>query len=130
MPDEVHPTDQPYKLVFEEHPEYFFACVESDVTESLTVVEYQAKIAREISIRRYHRVMIKRDVPISHTAGGLCGVIYMVNGWQVRGIKYAFVDVELDRLQSYRFGLLYARINGVEADAFNDVPTAKEWLLA
>jgi hypothetical protein len=130
MPDEVHPINETYKLVLEEHPEYFFACVESQIFEPALTIEYHAKIALEISIRRYHRVMIKRDVPISHAASQLCGVIYMVNGWQLRGIKYAFVDVDPGRLPSYEFSLLYARNNGMNVEVFQDVPSAKDWLLA
>jgi hypothetical protein len=130
MPDEVHSIAKPYKLVFEEHPEYFFACVESDVFNSTIIIEYQTKIAREISIRQHHRVMIKRDVPMSHTAGELLGAIYRVNGWQLRGIKYAFVDVDASRLTSYQFALVYARAHGVSVEVFSDIDSAKDWLLA
>ena len=129
MPDKVQPATEPFKLVFENQPAYFFACVEAEsVTEAITL-EYYAKIAAEIGKRRCDRVMIKRDVPMTNNVGGHCAVIYLVAGWQMRHIRYAFVDLKPGHISSYALALLYARDNGVQADVFGDVPSAKEWLL-
>ena len=73
--------------------------------------------------------MIKRDVPMSKNVGGHCAVIYMVPAWQMRRIRYAFVDLNPGHISSYALALLYARENGVEVEVFSDVPSAKEWLL-
>lgn len=129
MPDEFKPAIEPFKLVFEDHPAYFFACVEAEsVTEAITL-KYYAEIAAEISKRRCDRVMIKRDVPMTNNVGGHCAVIYLVAGWQLRRIRYAFVDLNQSHISSYALALLYAHDNGVQADVFGDVPSAKEWLL-
>jgi hypothetical protein len=130
MPDEVHPQrTQPFKLVFEDHPEYFFACVEAGtVTDELTL-EYNAAIAAEISKRQYDRVMIKRDVPLRNNTGEHCSLIYMVRGWSVRRIKYAFVDVKPEHVNFYKFALIYANGKGIEAEVFADIDLAKTWLL-
>lgn len=132
MPDEVHPIKsnaESYNLIFEEHPEYFFACVEVEsVTDELTR-EYNREIAAAISKRQYNRVMIKRDVPVRNNTGDHCSVIYMVRGWQVRPIRYAFVDVNPAHINFYKFALVYANDKGIEADIFGDVPSAKDWLL-
>ncbi|CAN5140634.1 hypothetical protein BH20ACI2_BH20ACI2_22450 [soil metagenome] len=118
-----------FKLVFEEHSEYFFACVEGDGTDSDAVDDYQRTIAAEISKRNYGRVMIKRDVPLTNNTGQHCGVIYKVRAWELRKIKYAFVDVKHEHLSSYNFALMYANQKGIEAQVFGDIPSAEAWLL-
>jgi hypothetical protein len=134
MPDDFNAetilTDKGFKLVFEEHPGYFFACVEGDTTDSDAVDEYQSVIAAEISERKYDRIMIKRDVPLSNNSGQHCGVIYKVRGWQVRKIRYAFVDVNLEHMPFYNFALMFANQQGIEAKVFADIPSAEEWLLS
>jgi hypothetical protein len=133
MPDELHPTlpdTSPFELVFEEHPGYFFACVEGDSKDPAAINDYQTKIAAEISRTRYDRVMIKRDIPISNNAPEHFSLIYKVRAWEMRKIKFAFVDVNPEHLKSYDFALLFARSHGIEAEVFGDVPTAKKWLLA
>ncbi len=118
-----------FKLVFEEHPDYFFACVEGTATDSETVEEYQGAIAAEISKRTYDRVMIKRDVPLTNNSGQHCGVIYKVRGWEMKKVRYAFVDVNTVQLSSYKFALMYAKQLGIEAEVFSDISLAEEWLL-
>lgn len=123
-------SDQPaFKLVFEEHAGYFFACVEGDSTDSDAVDDYQSTIAAEIGKRNYDRVMIKRDVPLTNNSGQHCGIIYKVRAWQWRKIRYAFVDVNPSHLSSYNLALMVANQYGIHAQVFSDVPTAKEWLL-
>jgi hypothetical protein len=129
MPDEFQPTIDPFKLVFENHNAYFFACVEAEfVTEAITL-KYYRDMALEISKRRCDRVMIKRDVPMTNNVGDHCAVIYLVAGWQMRRIRYAFVDLNPGHISSYALALLYAHDNGVQAKVFGDVPSAREWLL-
>lgn len=133
MPDDFSPesvlTDKGFRLVFEEHPAYFFACVERDSTDSDAVDDYQKTIAVEISKRKYDRVMIKRDVPLSNNSGQHCGVIYKVRAWQARKIKYAFVDVNPAHLPYYDFALLFAHQQGIDAEVFGDIPSAEQWIL-
>lgn len=123
-------TSPHYKLVYEEHPGYFFACVEAGVLTVEQLHEYKQKIADQISIRKYDRVMIKRDLPLTASAVELCAGIYKVHGWNVRLIRYAFVDVNPAHINAYRLGLLYARSFGMEAEVFGDIPTAEAWLLS
>ncbi len=118
-----------FKLVFEEHPGYFFACVEGNTTDSNAVDQYNETIAAEISKRQYDRVMIKRDVPLSNNSGQHCGVIYKVRAWEMRKIKYAFVDINPKHLPSYDLALMFARQSGIEAEVFGDIPSAEAWLL-
>ena len=118
-----------FKLVFEELAEYFFACVEGDSTDSDAVDDYQKTIAEEISKRNYDRVMIKRDVPLTNNSGQHCGVIYKVRGWEIRKIRYAFVDVNPKHLSSYNFALMLVNQYGIEAQVFGDIPSAEKWLL-
>jgi hypothetical protein len=119
-----------YKLVFEEHPDYFFACVEAELVSPKIMESYQARIAHQISIRRYNRVMIKRDVPITETRAELCQLIYKVKNWDFRNIKYVFVDVDPRNLDAYQFALLYARSRGVEIEIFDNIDQARDWLLS
>jgi hypothetical protein len=134
MPDDFHPfsdeTSDKYKLVYEEHPGYFFACVEAGVLSLDLLHEYKQKIADQISTRKYDRVMIKRDVPVTSSAIELCSVIYKVRNWRVRQIKYAFVDVNPGQFSAYKLAILYARSNGIEIELFGHVPTAERWLIA
>jgi len=123
-------TSPKYKLVFEEHPGYFFACIEANETLDDLIQEYQNKIAHQISIRKYDRVMIKRDVPITNPAVELCAVIYKVKGWGLLEIKYAFVDVNPEHIDAYKFAVLYARSREIEIEVFEDILTAEHWLLA
>ncbi len=118
-----------FKLVFEEHSEYFFACVEG-TTDSEAVDDYQAAIATEITKRNYDRVMIKRDVPLSNNSGQHCAVIYKVRGWEMRKIKYAFVDVNPQHMSSYSLALMFANQHGIEVAVFGDIPSAEQWLLS
>ena len=91
--------------------------------------EYQAAIGVEISKRSYDRAMIKRDVPLSNNSGQHCGVIYKVRAWEMRKIKYAFVDVNPGQLSSYNLPLMFARQYGIEVEVFSDIPSAEQWLL-
>ncbi len=134
MPDDFQTitddTSPEYKLVFEEHPGYFFACVEARLTTPEIAAAYQQKIAHEIDIRKYDRVMIKRDVPLDVLPAGLCTVMYKVRNWSMRSIKYAFVDVNPGHLHAYKFAILYAVSQGIEVEVFADIETAEEWLMA
>ena len=135
MPDDFQPfsdeTSDHYKLVYEEHPGYLFACVQAGVLSDELLNEYKQKIAHEISIRRScDRVMIKRDVPLSASAIELCAVIYKVQNWQMRPIKYAFVDVNPQHLVAYKLSILYARSHGIDVEVFGDVRAAEHWLLS
>jgi hypothetical protein len=132
MADDFHAfsdTSDEYNLVFEEHPGYFFACIESDTLSPELLNEYKQKMADQISKRRYDRVMIKRDVPLTKPPMELCSVIYLVDNWKFRNIKYAFVDVNPQHLDAYKLPMLYARSLGMEIEVFGDVQTAEKWLL-
>ena len=123
-------TSGDYKLVFEEHNGYFFACVEAGVLSDKKSLEYKQKIAGQISSRNFDRVMIKRDVPLTSSAIDLCAVIYLVKFWKVKQIKYAFVDVNPEHLNAYKLSILYARSRRIEVEAFGDVASAEKWLLS
>ncbi len=135
MPDDFQPEsisvsiDGVFELVFEDHPEYFFACVEGNATDPASIDAYQTRIAAEIAKRKYDRVMIKRDVPLTNNSADHCSIIYKVPAWEMRLIKYAFIDVKAAHLSSYKLALMFARGNGVQAEIFGDTKTAKEWLL-
>lgn len=134
MPDDFQKfTDEPggkYRLVYELHDRYFFACVEADELSPDIINEYQQKIADEIGIRKFGRVMIKRDVPMAGTPAELCGIIYKVRGWDLRDIKYAFVDANAENINAYNLGLLYARNRGMDVTVWADIPAAEKWLLS
>jgi hypothetical protein len=53
-----------------------------------------------------------------------------VDNWQLRSIKYAFVDVNPEHLNAYKLATLYARSRQMRVKVFSDVPLAKNWLLA
>ena len=134
MPHELHEQSgsghEAFDLTFEEYPEYFFACVEGNSSDPIVINEYQSAIAAEISKRKYNRVMIKRDIPLSNNAAEHFALIYKVRAWEIRRIKYAFVDVALDHLSNYKFALLFGKSCGIDAEVFGDIDSAKEWLLS
>ena len=124
------PLNREFELTFEEHEGYFFVCVEGESTSPKAIDEYQSHIAAEISKRNYDRVIIKRDIPLINNSAQHCSVIYKVRAWQIRHIKFAFVDMNPEHIPSYKLALLFATSSGVQAEVFADVPTARKWLLS
>jgi hypothetical protein len=118
-----------FHLVFEDHPGYFFACVEAQNLTETQVVKYQQEIARAILQRRSRRVMIKRDVPHTRSSAELYQIPAMVDGSNALAIKYAFVDVVPDDLNTYKLALLDAENRGLQIAVFGDISAAENWLL-
>jgi hypothetical protein len=118
-----------FHLVFEDHPGYFFACVEAHTLTERQVAQYQHEIARAIIKRRSPRVMIKRDVPHTRSSAELYQIPAMVDDLNALNIKYAFVDVVPDDLNTYKLALLDAKNRGLQIAVFGDISAAEKWLL-
>jgi hypothetical protein len=117
-----------YHLDFEEHSDYFFACIEADELSPELTAEYQKKIVNEIRRRSFTRVMIERDIRLSNNSAELYPIPFMVDSLNIRHIKYAFVDLKPEHVRTYGLALLTAKDRGFDVEVFGDVQAAVEWL--
>src|SRR5215203_5640712 len=99
MVDDIDPAA--YKLVFEERDGYFFAGLRAESLSPDQIDSYQQEIAAAIGKRRPDRVLISYHGPLPATEVQLAAVVYKVNFWNLKDIKYAIVDKAAKNIAEY-----------------------------
>ena len=118
----------PYKLVFDERPQYLYARVTADYADRACAMAYLTEIARRINERSQKLLMLERCIPAMLPDDDLKAAT--LDFFEMIGdVKAALINPYLSHDKAMSFALEMGRDNGANFRLFNCPIMAEEWLL-
>jgi len=122
---------RPYRLTFEELEDHLYALVEGEHDSYEISRAFWQEIADRASSIGASRVLIEES--IKGQSVSFADVFKLASEIPSMGFgraRIAFVDRYLDHSEINEFGELVAVNRGLNAGVFNDIETARQWLLS
>jgi hypothetical protein len=118
----------PYDLIFDERPNYLYACVRADDIDRDTALDYLQKVAGRASGSDYDRMMLERDIPVMLSS---TDVFFTMQDFlkMVGTMRVAFVNKHATIESEMEFLVLIGTNRGAKYRLFRDVGDAEKWLL-
>lgn len=123
-------SSKPYKLTFEERPQYLYAYVEGENDSYEISRAYWDEVAEKVKLLNSSRVLIDENIVESGTFADVYKLASEIPDMGFGRAKLAFVDRFLGQSDINEFGELVALNRGANGRVFNDIRMAEEWLLA
>jgi hypothetical protein len=120
---------KPYKLTFDERPQYLYAHVKGDATDHATAMDYWRKVIGKCREIESTRLLIVQEIPGGLTTGETFNVASDVTAMRIHDIKLAFVDTDTELFEAHQFGQLVGVNRGAWSQVFTTIAEAENWLL-
>lgn len=120
---------KPYKLTFEERPQYLYAHIKAEATDHPTAVDFWGKIITKCREIGGDRLLVLQEIPGGLNTGETFNVATDVTAMSIQDIKIAFVDPNTELYETHQFGQLVGTNRGAWAQVFTTIPEAENWLL-
>lgn len=120
---------KPYRLTFEQRPEYLYAYVEGERDSYAVSIAYWREVANECASRNTRRVLVDENILQNVSVTDIYQVASQMPS-MFSGIAIAFYDRHADQAEINAFGELVAQNRGVVGRFFADIDEAEKWLLA
>jgi hypothetical protein len=118
----------PYKLSFEERPDYLYAYIEAESIDRPVALEYLSEVARYCARIAAKRLMLHRDIPVMLPDADLFNTTTDFLE-MIRGTRAAFVNPYQDLTEAFDFAMVVGLNRGADCKLFNTVEDAEIWLL-
>ena len=122
-------TTKPYKISFEQRPDYLYAYVEGERDSYAISIAYWQEVARECRSRGTTRVLVDENIVQNVSVAEIYQVASEIPA-MFSGIAIAFRDRYADQSETNEFGVLVAQNRGVIGKFFVELEEAEKWLLA
>lgn len=119
---------EPYKLSFEERPDYLYARIEAESIDRTTALSYLSEVARYCARIDAKRLLIHRDIPVMLPDADLFNTTTDFLE-MVRGTRAAFVNPYQDLTEALDFAMVVGLNRGADYKLFNSIEDAEKWLL-
>lgn len=119
----------PYRLTFQEFPGYLYAFVEGEQDNYEISRAFWQEIADKAVDTGAKRVLIEENIEMPGSFADVYKLASELPSMNFGGARIAFVDRFLDHNEINEFGELVAVNRGFNGAVFNDVETARRWLL-
>jgi hypothetical protein len=120
---------RPYRLTFQEFPGYLYAFVEGEQDSYDISRCFWQEIADRTLATGSKRVLIEENIEMSVSFADVFRLASELPSMNFGGARIAFVDRFLDHNEINEFGELVAVNRGFNGAVFNDIETARLWLL-
>lgn len=124
----MNQTERLYELSYENRPEYLYAYIKGDLSESKTKVECWDQIIRRCRADERERLLVVLDGPGNSTELDAFESSREIVDLGLQGLKIAYVDLDVANYESNQFGELVAGNRGAFAKVFTTEPEAHNWL--
>jgi hypothetical protein len=119
---------KPYRISFEQRPDYLYAYI-AGKHDSLSIsLEFWREIAAECRRAQAGKVLIEEDIEESVSMLEMYQIAAEIPQMGFANVLIAFVDRFLEQQSLNEFGELVATNRGLRAKVFNNVREAEKWL--
>ena len=130
MNDSDFNTEKPYRISFEQRPQYLYVYVAGEQDSYEISHQYWQEIADECRRISAKYVLIEEDIQEVISMGEMYRLASEFPKMGFFGIRIAFVDRFLEHQNLNQFGELVAVNRGIYGKIFNDAAEAEKWLLS
>lgn len=117
-----------YAIRFDYQPEYLSVYVSGEKDSLEISRQFWREIADECKKIKSKKLLVVEDIAEAVSMADMYLIASEIPQ-AFYGVRIAFVDTHLDHQSLNEFGEIVATNRGVGGKIFNDVETAKEWLL-
>jgi hypothetical protein len=122
-------STRPYRLTFQDLPGYLYAFVEGEQDSYDISRAFWQEIAEKAVSMGAKCVLIEENIEMSVSFADVFKLASELPSMNFGGARIAFVDRFLDHNEINEFGELVAVNRGFNGAVFNDIETARRWLL-
>lgn len=123
-------STRPYRLTFQELDDYLYAFVEGEQDSYEISSAFWHEVADKALEIGAKRVLIEENIEMVVSFADVFKLATELASMNFGGARVAFVDRLLDHQEINEFGELVAVSRGFNGGVFNDVETARRWLLS
>lgn len=119
-----------FKLKFDYSDEYLYAFVYEGVDSFEVSIEYWLSILKECREKNYNKVLVVEDLEGNVSFDEAYRLSNTLTQSDFTNIVVAFVDKYIEHQELNRFSELFVSNRGLRVKVFNEVESAKTWLLS
>jgi len=121
---------KPYRLSFEQRPQYLYAYVTGEEDSYEISKQYWREIADECKKLGVKKVLIEEDIAENVSMSDMYQFASEIPQLGFFGIRVAFVDRQEQQQQLNQFGETVATNRGLFSRVFSNADEAEKWLLS
>lgn len=121
-------TGTPYRIVYEEYPNYLYALVHSEQYGYEVLAGFLRDIANECKRRGFDQVCIEENISASASEDDVVRVASELAELGFANIRMAYIDRFQEQAEMNEMGQDIAVDHGVDVQIFKDQLAAENWL--
>lgn len=123
-------ADAPYRIVFEDYPNYLYALVHSEQYGYEVLAGFLREIAEQCKARGYNQVVIEENISATASDEDVVRIASELPALGFSDIRMAYIDRFSDQSEMNEMGKEVALDHGVDVRLFSNQADADKWLTA
>ena len=120
--------ETPYRIVYEEYPNYLYALVHGEEYGYEVLSGFLREIAEECKRRRFHQVCIEENITGTASEEDVARIATELADLGFANIRMAYIDRFQEQAEMNEIGQDIAVDHGVDVQIFKDQLEAENWL--
>jgi len=121
-------SKRPYRIVFEEYPNYLYALVHSEEYGYDILAGFLREIAEECKKRKFKQVVIEENISATASEEDVVRIASEMPSLGFSDLRVAYIDRFLEQKEINEMGQDIAVESGVDVQIFQDQSEAEAWL--